>query len=64
MTNVDGQADAVLIRALEPMEGIDIMRANTGKSEKEKRLASGPGLVGKAMGFDLNQSGDKLDGNI
>ncbi len=64
VTNVDGQADAVLIRALEPMEGTDIMRANTGKSEKDKRLASGPGLVGKAMGFKLNQSGDELDGAI
>lgn len=57
VTNVEGQADAVLVRALEPTTGIPLMQTRTGKKDSDKRLASGPGLVGKAMGFHSSQSG-------
>jgi DNA-3-methyladenine glycosylase len=59
VTNVEGKADAVLIRALEPEEGLDEMAHRTRKSD---RMASGPGLVGRAMGFHHGQSGISLMG--
>lgn len=64
VTNRGGFADAVLIRALEPIEGIEIMRDRTNKRKGESKLASGPGLVGKAMGFTVDQTGTNLDGDI
>ncbi|MCP4458555.1 MAG: DNA-3-methyladenine glycosylase [Cytophagales bacterium] len=64
VTNVEGYADAVLIRAIEPMFGIDLMRARTGKGERTAKLASGPGLVGKSMGFRKSQTGQLLNDKI
>lgn len=64
VTNEEGMADAVLIRALEPIEGWDIMRTRTNKKTTEARLASGPGLVGKAMAFNTNQTGELLNDKI
>ncbi|MEQ9231658.1 MAG: DNA-3-methyladenine glycosylase, partial [Cyclobacteriaceae bacterium] len=64
VTNEEGMADAVLIKALEPVEGMDIMRTRTNKKTTEARLASGPGLVGKAMAFNTNQTGELLNDKI
>jgi DNA-3-methyladenine glycosylase len=50
---------AILIRAVEPMEGIDIMLERTGK-EKLDALTSGPGKVGKVFGFHTSQCGLSL----
>jgi DNA-3-methyladenine glycosylase len=64
VTNIEGAADAVLIRAVEPMWGEDIMRERTAKKWIDVKLASGPGLVGKALGFHREQSGVPLGNNI
>jgi len=64
VTNVEGKADAVLIRAIEPLVGLDLMRLRTGKEKKEFRLASGPGVVGKAFGFSTQQTSTGLDDSI
>ena len=64
VTNTSGSADAVLIRAIEPIWGIDLMRERTLKKEKDKRLASGPGLLGKSMAFNRDQSGITLGEEI
>jgi DNA-3-methyladenine glycosylase len=64
VTNVEGAADAVLIRAVEPVVGKDLMRLRTGKSPSDQRLASGPGLVGKALGFHSKQTGTRLGNAI
>jgi len=61
VTNKEGMADAVLIRAIEPVEGLDLMQERTGKST---RIASGPGLVGKAMELNRLQSGQMLNTSI
>ena len=58
VTNERDKADAVLIRAIEPLIGLDIMKERTGKKE---RFASGPGLVGKALNFQTNQTGQKMN---
>lgn len=48
-----GLVGAVLIRALEPIEGIDIMMSNCGKS-CIKGLTSGPGRLTKALRIDCS----------
>lgn len=57
VTNEKEIPDAVLIRAIEPLEGIDIMLQRTGKSELDKTLTRGPGNVGKALGIFKHHSG-------
>jgi DNA-3-methyladenine glycosylase len=54
-----GVAGAVLLRALEPMEGIDLMK-ETGVSGPVERLLSGPGKICKAFGLDLRDNGRDL----
>src|SRR5687767_9579715 len=49
VTNVSGTPHAILIRALEPLAGIDIMLQRTGKQKPDATLTRGPGNVGKAM---------------
>lgn len=52
---------AVLIRALEPMEGIEIMKRRR-KKEKPEDLTSGPGKLCQAMGIDKTLYGADLIG--
>jgi 3-methyladenine DNA glycosylase len=47
----------VLIRALEPLEGIDIMLKRAGKEKLDFTLTKGPGNVGKALGIFKKHSG-------
>jgi DNA-3-methyladenine glycosylase len=56
----DGEAAAVLIRALEPLEGIDLMRRRRGLDHVEQ-LCSGPGKLTQAMGIWLDLNGVPLD---
>ena len=54
-----GRPEAVLIRALEPCEGLDIMRARR-KREKAIELCSGPGKLCRAMNITKEQYGTDL----
>ncbi len=60
VTNEKEIPDAVLIRALEPLEGIDTMLKRTGKSFLDYTLTRGPGNVGKALGIFKHHSGSFL----
>ena len=51
-----GTAGAVLLRALEPLAGVEIMRAR-GDQGAELRLLSGPGKIGRAFGLTLADNG-------
>lgn len=62
-TNKKGIPDAVLIRAVEPVQGIDTMLKRTGKLKLDYTLTKGPGNVGKALGISKNHSGLNLSGN-
>jgi DNA-3-methyladenine glycosylase len=51
VTAPEGAAEAVLIRAAEPVAGADLMRKNRNASarEKDSRLAAGPGKLTQAL---------------
>jgi DNA-3-methyladenine glycosylase len=51
---------AVLIRALQPMEGLDVMAARRGLTDP-RRLASGPGRLCQALGLTGDHNGAALD---
>ncbi len=57
VTNKAGIPDAVLVRAVEPIDGTDIMLKRTGKKKLDESLTRGPGNVGKAFGFHTSQCG-------
>ena len=59
VTENDGTAGAVLIRGLEPMEGIDRMMKNR-KNQKEKGLMDGPGKLTQALEITLSLNGCNL----
>ena len=60
VTNKTGTPHAILIRGVEPLEGIDIMLKRTGKKKFDETIARGPGNVGKAFGFHTSQCGVSL----
>jgi DNA-3-methyladenine glycosylase len=60
----DGVGAAALIRALEPVEGVDLMRERRGLDRVEE-LCSGPGKLTQALGIWLDLNGTSLvDGPI
>ncbi|MEX2108369.1 MAG: DNA-3-methyladenine glycosylase [Solirubrobacterales bacterium] len=58
----DGQAAAVLIRALEPTAGLEEMRARRG-GRTDPELCSGPGKLTEALGIGLEANGADLGKN-
>ena len=61
VTNIPGYPEAVLIRALEPVDGIEPMRERRGISDLRK-LCSGPGKLCKALGITTADYGADLCG--
>lgn len=61
VTNVADVPHAVLVRALEPVEGLDLMRRRRG-AEPDRNLTSGPGKLCIALGIDRRLDGADLRG--
>ncbi len=61
VTNIEGMADAVLVRALEPIDGIEAMQNRRGN--KTDNLTKGPGVLSQAMGIRSSMTGLDLLGD-
>lgn len=60
VTRVAGRPEAVLLRALEPLDGLDLMRARRAIAVADVRLCRGPGNLCRAMGIDRSLNGADL----
>ena len=63
VTNETNIPEAVLIRAVQPVHGIDEMIIRRGNLKNEFHLTSGPGKLTKALGIDRKLNGKFLMGN-
>jgi DNA-3-methyladenine glycosylase len=57
VTNVQDVPHAVLIRGLEPIEGLEIMLARRNKAKLQPSLTAGPGALSMAMGISTKHTG-------
>jgi DNA-3-methyladenine glycosylase len=65
VTNRKGIPHAVLVRALEPLEGIPVMLKRMGRERLDHSLTRGPGNVSSALGLRTRHTGlSLLDGEI
>lgn len=62
VTESEGRPGAVLIRALAPMDGIEVMERNRGRHSPEA-LCNGPGKLCQAMAIGLDLNGLDLVGS-
>lgn len=60
VTNRDGVPDAVLVRGILPMSGLEIMRSRRGGNGPVKLNGSGPGRVSALLGLHYVHSGTDL----
>ncbi len=59
VTGSEGEGSAVLIRALEPLDGLALMRRRRQVSN-DRLLTNGPGKLCQALGIDLRAQGQDL----
>ena len=60
VAETDGTAGCVLIRALEPLAGLDTMQQRRGASVKHHQLTNGPGKLTLALGINKQQNGSDV----
>lgn len=60
LTNIEGIADACLIRSIHPIEGISTMLQRREKKSMTPSLTKGPGKVAQALGISLKHNGVSL----
>ncbi|MGC4094833.1 MAG: DNA-3-methyladenine glycosylase [Polyangiaceae bacterium] len=63
VTTAEGAPEAVLIRALEPLEGVELMAKRRGRRADALELTNGPGKLCQAMGIDRALYGADLTGD-
>ena len=62
VTGKEGQPHAVLIRAVEPLDGVELMAARRGVAKDRVELTNGPGKLCQALGIQREQYGADLCG--
>jgi DNA-3-methyladenine glycosylase len=61
VTREEGHGSAVLVRALEPVRGVDLMRRRRPRARRDPDLTNGPGKLCAALGIDGGLDGARLD---
>lgn len=61
VTQPKGFGSAVLIRAVEPIDGVALMRRRRPAARRDVDLTNGPGKLCTAMGMDGRMNGIRLD---
>ena len=62
VTNVEHVPHAILVRAIEPLEGVDIMLERRRKEKLQPLLTAGPGAMSEALGIKTKHTGLNLGG--
>lgn len=62
VTSVENEPHAILIRAIEPLEGKEIMERRRNMPAEKAAISSGPGSTAKALGITLSLNTKDLDG--
>jgi DNA-3-methyladenine glycosylase len=57
VANAEGKPEAVLIRALEPLQGVEVMAQRRGKPSSARELCNGPGKLCQALGIARSDYG-------
>ena len=60
VTRQEGHGSAVLVRAVEPLAGVDLMRERRGNVRRDVDLTNGPGKLCQALGIDGAMDGTRL----
>ena len=63
VTNTSGIPDAVLIRAVKPLTGIDLMMQRRNVNRFIPKLTNGPGKLSQSLGIDRSLYGHSLQGS-
>lgn len=63
VSNVENKADAILIRAIEPMDGVEEILRRRNKTKLHRSVGGGPGIASKALGITTKHYGVDLLGN-
>lgn len=61
VTRREGLPSAVLVRALEPVDGVPLMRRRRGDPEHDRNLTNGPGKLCAALAITGAANGARLD---
>tara|TARA_Y100001968_G_C19334018_1_gene705834 strand:+ start:174 stop:776 length:603 start_codon:yes stop_codon:yes gene_type:complete len=64
VTNKKNIPHAILIRAIEPIKGLEVMMRRRGKTRLDNSLTNGPGILSMALGIKKIHSGISLLGDI
>ena len=62
VTNAADTPHAILVRAIEPLEGIETMLLRRGKEKMHPSLTAGPGAMSMALGIHTIHTGNSLQG--
>lgn len=63
VTNEEELADAVLVRAIRPVNGKELMIERRGMESISPKLTAGPGRLSQALGITTDYNGEDLTGN-
>lgn len=63
VTNIEGKADAILIRAIKPVDGKETMLKRRNAEKIQSSLTAGPGRLTQALGITTSFDGTSLSGS-